>query len=137
MTRQLVQRHLARPGDEQRAQPASVIHVSSVLGMTGAGLQGVYGMTKAALLSLTQTLAMELGPSGVRVNAIAPGVVDTRLAAAMTTNDTIRDRVLDRTPLGRIGEPADIAGIAVFLASDEAAWITGQTFVVDGGYLVG
>jgi NAD(P)-dependent dehydrogenase (short-subunit alcohol dehydrogenase family) len=132
MTRQLVQRHLLRTD----GVPASIIHMSSILGLSSSRMQGVYGMTKAALISMTRTLAAELGPSGIRVNAIAPGVVDTKLAAAITTNDTMRDMVLSHTALGRIAEPDEIAGLAVYLASDESSYMTGQTLPVDGGYLV-
>ncbi len=133
MTRQLVTRHLASaaPGS-----PASIIQLSSILGLSSAPLQGVYGMTKAALVSMTQTLARELGPRGVRINAIAPGVVDTRLAAAITNDDSIRESVVGHTALRRIARPEEIAGMAVFLASEESSYVTGQTLPVDGGYLV-
>lgn len=132
MTRQLVARHLAHaPGT-----PASVVSVSSILGTAASPLQGVYGMTKAALISMTRTLAVELGESGVRVNAIAPGVVDTRLAAAITTNDDLRRRVLEHTALHRIAQPEELAGVAVFLASEESSYVTGQTFFVDGGWSI-
>lgn len=116
-------------------RPASVMCVSSVLGQRSAPLQGVYGMTKAALSSMVQTLAMELGPAGIRINAIAPGVVDTRLAAALVNDPTIHRMVTERTALKRVAVPDEIAGIAVYLASDESSYTTGQTFAVDGGYL--
>jgi NAD(P)-dependent dehydrogenase (short-subunit alcohol dehydrogenase family) len=132
MTRQLVRRHLARAD----RGPASVVSVASVLGHAAAPLQGVYGMTKAALMSMTRTLSVELGETGVRFNAIAPGVVDTRLAAAITTDDHLRASVLARTALKRVARPEEIAGLAVFLASEESSYVTGQTFFVDGGYTV-
>lgn len=116
-------------------RPASIVCVSSVLGQRAAPLQGVYGMTKAALSSMVATLAHELGPAGVRVNAIAPGVVDTRLAAALVKDPVIHAMVTERTALKRVASPAEIAGIAVHLASDESSYTTGQTFAVDGGYL--
>jgi NAD(P)-dependent dehydrogenase (short-subunit alcohol dehydrogenase family) len=131
MARQLVSRHLARP--EPRG-PASVVTVSSILGHTAAPLQGVYGMTKAALVSMTKTLAAELGETGVRFNAIAPGVVDTRLAAAITSDANLKAAVLSRTPLRRVAVPDEIAGLAVYLASAESSYVTGQTIFVDGGY---
>lgn len=120
-----------------RQAGGAIINVSSVLGVGGAPLQGVYGMTKAALISMTRTLAMEWGGAGIRVNAIAPGMVKTQFAAAITGNDEIAGRVLARTPLGRFGEPEDIAGAAVFLASDAARYVTGHTLVVDGGLTAG
>ncbi len=117
-------------------QTGSVIMVSSILGIDASPLQGVYGITKAAMLSMTKTLAVELGLSGIRVNAIAPGLVDTRFAAALTSSPELREMFVGRTPLGRIAQPDDIAGTAVWLASDDSAYVTGQTIPVDGGYTV-
>jgi len=116
-------------------RPGSIVNVSSVLGQRAAPLQGAYGMTKAALISMTQTLAIELGTVGIRVNAIAPGLIDTKLAAAITGSAPIQQMFLERTGLRRIGKPDDVAPLTVFLASDESAYITGATFPVDGGYL--
>jgi NAD(P)-dependent dehydrogenase (short-subunit alcohol dehydrogenase family) len=130
MARQLVTRHLARPGHG----PASVVFVSSILGHTAAPLQGAYGMTKAALGSMTRTLATELGETGIRVNAIAPGFVDTRLSAAITSDPTLKAMVVGRTALKRVARPDEIAPLAVYLATDESSYVTGQTFFVDGGY---
>ena len=79
---------------------------------------------------------MELGPSGIRVNAIAPGLVETRFAAGLTGNPDILQRWLDRAPLRRVGTPEDIAGAALLLASDASSYLTGQTIVVDGGYSI-
>ncbi|MCA9491817.1 MAG: glucose 1-dehydrogenase [Myxococcales bacterium] len=132
MTRQLVRRHQA----QSDAGPASVVSVASILGAAASPLQGVYGMTKASIISMTKTLAVELGETGIRVNAIAPGVIDTKLAAAITTNDDLRRRVLEHTALNRVGQPEEIAGIAVFLASEESSYVTGQTFFVDGGWTI-
>ncbi|QWC85455.1 SDR family oxidoreductase [Nocardioidaceae bacterium] len=94
----------------------------------------VYHASKAALVHLTRHLTVELGP-GVRVNAVAPGVVRTRLAEALWRDHEAA--VAGRTPLGRIGEPNDVASAILFLASDAAAWITGETLVIDGGQLIG
>jgi NAD(P)-dependent dehydrogenase (short-subunit alcohol dehydrogenase family) len=116
-----------------RGDGGCIVNVASVVALGGAPLQGVYAMTKAGVVSMTQTLAVELGPSGIRVNAIAPGLIDTRFAAAIVHNPDLRARVLERTPLGRIGQPDDVAGAALFLASDAAAFVTGHTLVVDGG----
>jgi NAD(P)-dependent dehydrogenase (short-subunit alcohol dehydrogenase family) len=132
MARQLVRRHL----DHRANQPASIVSVSSVLGDAAAPLQGVYGMTKASLVSLTRTLAFELGETRIRVNAIAPGIIETRLSNALTTNPTLLGRLLDRTALRRLGQPEEIAGIAAFLASEDSSYVTGQTFFVDGGYSI-
>lgn len=118
-------------------KPGSIISVTSVLGMRAAPLQGVYGMTKAAIVSMTQTLAVELGSSNVRVNAIAPGLVDTRLAAALTSNPELTKLFTDRTALKRVAQPEELAGVAVFLASDEASYVTGQTIPVDAGFTTG
>jgi NAD(P)-dependent dehydrogenase (short-subunit alcohol dehydrogenase family) len=115
----------------------SVVNVASVYGTIGAPLQGVYGMTKAALISLTKTFALELGSSGIRVNAIAPGLVDTRLAAALTENPALAKVFTDRAPLGRIAKPEEIAPLIAWLVSDEASYVTGAVYTVDGGYLAG
>ena len=113
----------------------SIINVASVAGLRAAPMQGVYGMTKAAVISMTQTLAYELGSSGIRVNAIAPGLIETRFASALIKNDMLREHIVGRTPLGRHGQPAEIAGAAVYLASDASSFMTGHTMVIDGGML--
>jgi NAD(P)-dependent dehydrogenase (short-subunit alcohol dehydrogenase family) len=118
-------------------RPGSIVNISSVLGRGASPLQGVYGMTKAALISMTQTLAIEWGGAGIRVNAIAPGLVETRLAAALTSNAELTRRFLDRTGVRRVGQPEDVAGAVVFLASEAAAYVTGTVLDVDGGYRVG
>lgn len=120
-----------------RRAPGSILNVSSFVGIAAAPLQGIYGMTKAAVLSMTRTLALELGPSRIRVNAIAPGLVETRFAQALIANDDIRQRIVERTPLGRYAQPEEIAGAALYLASDAASFVTGHTLVVDGGLLLG
>jgi NAD(P)-dependent dehydrogenase (short-subunit alcohol dehydrogenase family) len=115
----------------------SIINVASIAGIRPGMLQGIYSMTKAAVISLTQTLAMELGADGIRVNAIAPGLVQTRFARALWENDSLMNQVIPRTPLGRIGQPEEIAAIALWLASDLSSFATGETFVVDGGLTLG
>jgi NAD(P)-dependent dehydrogenase (short-subunit alcohol dehydrogenase family) len=111
----------------------SVINIASVGGLSVEPAIGHYNVTKAALMHLTRTLAQDLAP-GVRVNAIAPGLVKTDFARALW--EPAEDAVAARMPLRRLGQPNDIAGAALFLASDLASWMTGQTVVVDGGSLV-
>ncbi len=112
----------------------SVINIASVGGLSIETSIGIYNTTKAALIHLTKTLAAELGPA-VRVNAVAPGLVKTDMARALWERG--EEAIARRLPLGRLGEPSDIASAVVFLASDAASWITGHTLVVDGGALVG
>lgn len=130
LAREVAQRLIAA------GQRGSIVSVSSILGIQAAPLQGAYGCTKAALISMTKTLAVELGPAGIRVNAIAPGLVETRLAAALTESPEIRKMFAERTAFGQIAQPEQIAGAAVFLASDESDYVTGQTLPVDGGYTI-
>jgi NAD(P)-dependent dehydrogenase (short-subunit alcohol dehydrogenase family) len=111
----------------------SVINTASVGGLVVGPNLGVYHASKAALIHLTKQLALELAPK-VRVNAVAPGVVRTRLAEALWKEH--EEAVSAVTPLGRIGEPADVAAAVAFLASDGASWITGETLVMDGGQML-
>jgi NAD(P)-dependent dehydrogenase (short-subunit alcohol dehydrogenase family) len=113
-----------------REHGGNVINIASVGGMSVEPFIGYYNVTKAAVIHMTRQLANELAPS-VRVNCIAPGLVKTYFARALWENN--EEAVARRLPLKRLGEPEDIAGTAVFLASDASAWMTGQTIVVDGG----
>jgi NAD(P)-dependent dehydrogenase (short-subunit alcohol dehydrogenase family) len=112
----------------------SVINIASIGGLSVEPGIGIYNGTKAALIHLTKTLAAELAPS-VRVNAIAPGLVKTDMARALW--EPAEERIARSLPLGRLGEPADIANAALYLASDLSTWVTGHTLVVDGGALLG
>lgn len=110
-------------------RPGVMVNIASVGGLRSEAGLGVYNLTKAALIHLTRQLANELGPT--RVVGIAPGLVQTDFAAYLVEN--FGDRLAAQLPLQRLGEPQDIANLAVFLASDAASWITGDTYVIDGG----
>lgn len=110
-----------------------IINVASVNGLRPGTMQGIYSATKAAVINLTQTLAMELGPENIQVNAIAPGLVKTKFAEAIWGNEDMHDIIVQRTPARRIGEPDDIAGLALFLAAPASNFATGQVYVIDGG----
>lgn len=109
-----------------------IINIGSVWGRAGASCEVAYSATKAGLRGLTRALAKELGPSGITVNCIEPGVIDTEMNAALT--EEVRASLIDETPLCRIGTPADIAETVFFLASDSASFITAQILGVDGGF---
>src|SRR5262249_1707740 len=115
------------------ASRGSIVFVSSVAGLDPLPGLGAYSISKAGLLGLMRVLARELGPRGVRVNAIAPGLIETRFPAALFADRQAYDTFITRTPLGRHGQPDDIVGAVVFLASDASAYVTGQVLVVDGG----
>jgi NAD(P)-dependent dehydrogenase (short-subunit alcohol dehydrogenase family) len=129
-------RALVRQLRKQTPAGGSIVNIASIAGTRAAPMQGIYGMTKAAVISMTQTLAFELGGSQIRVNAIAPGLVETKLAAALVGNPAVHDLVIRRTPLARHAQPAEIAGAAVYLLSDAASFTTGAVLVVDGGITV-
>ena len=114
-----------------------VILTSSLAGLRGNKGIGLYGLSKAAVAQLARNLAVEWGPSNVRVNSIAPGVIRTEFARPMLDDPSVIARRIALTPLRRIGEPHEIAGVAVLLASKAGAFITGQNLVVDGGTLIG
>ena len=110
-----------------------IINVASIVGLNPGRYQGIYSITKAGVISLTKSLAVELGPDNIQVNAIAPGLVKTKFAQALWGNEDMLAQVLARTPAGRIGQPEDMAGIALFLASTASDYTTGAVFVLDGG----
>lgn len=115
-----------------RAQKGAIVHVSSVWGVHGASCETHYSAAKAGVIGLTRALAKEVGPSGVRVNCVAPGVIGTDMCACF--DESTIAALAEETPLGRIGRPEDVANAVLFLCSEEAAFITGQTLGVDGGF---
>jgi NAD(P)-dependent dehydrogenase (short-subunit alcohol dehydrogenase family) len=132
--------NVARPALRALARPegpgGSLVLFSSQLGLIGVPGYASYSAAKGGVSALVRTLAVDFGPLGVRVNALAPGVVDTPMAYVDRDFDAVRDAVAERHPLRRIGQPEDLAGPAAFLLSDDAAWMTGQTVVVDGGFTI-
>jgi NAD(P)-dependent dehydrogenase (short-subunit alcohol dehydrogenase family) len=118
-----------------RERGGAIVNVASVNGRRVGPGQGVYSMTKAAILSMTEGFAKELAPHKIRVNAVLPGLTDTKFAGALTQNPDILKPFLRSIPLGRIAQPEEIAPTIAFLCSPAASYITGASFVVDGGYL--
>ncbi len=127
--------HLVLPQMAEREDGAIII-VSSIGGLIGSSMLGTYAITKAADMQIARNLAVEYGPRNVRVNCIAPGLIRTDFARALWQNPEILARSVAGTPLGRIGEPDEIAGAAVFLASAAGRYVTGQTLVIDGGVTI-
>jgi len=123
---------VAKPMMKQHS--GSIVLVSSIVGLTGNAGQAVYAASKAGLLGLTKSLAKELGSRNIRVNAVAPGLIETSMTEKMP--DAAREYLLKQTALGRAGKPEDVSGVVRFLCSDAAGYITGQTLVVDGGVVM-
>jgi NAD(P)-dependent dehydrogenase (short-subunit alcohol dehydrogenase family) len=122
--------------DMKAKQDGSIIFISSIGGLKSSTVIAMYGVTKAADIALCRSLAAEWGPDGIRVNCIAPGLVVTEFARALYENPERRAKREAETPLRRLGQPEDMAGAALLLASRAGAFITGQTIVVDGGTMV-
>lgn len=123
---------LMRPMIKQRS--GRIINISSVIGLIGNAGQGNYAASKAGLIGLTKSLARELASRGITVNAIAPGLIETDMTGVLS--DEIRQAILQKIPLGKLGQPDDIAGAVAYLASAEAKYITGQVLTVDGGMVM-
>ncbi len=123
---------VAKPMMKQRA--GSIVLMSSIVGLMGNAGQAAYAASKAGLLGLTKSLAKELGSRNIRVNAVAPGLIETAMTEKMP--DAAREYLLKQTALGRAGKPEDVSGVVRFLCSDAAGYITGQTLVVDGGVVM-
>ena len=122
--------------DMKARRDGSIIFISSIGGLKSSTVIAMYGVTKAADIALCRSLAAEWGPDGIRVNCIAPGLVETEFARALYEDPERRARREAETPLRRLGQPEDIAGAALLLASRAGAYITGQTIVIDGGTMV-
>lgn len=111
-----------------------IINISSIWGLRGASCEVAYACSKAAVIGLTRSLALELAPSGIRVNCVAPGCIETDMVRAL--GDETRAMLIEETPMGRLGTPEDIAHAVAFFASDRAAFLTGQVLTADGGFIV-
>ncbi|HEY0866932.1 MAG TPA: 3-oxoacyl-[acyl-carrier-protein] reductase [Fimbriimonas sp.] len=122
-------RAVAKP--MMKARTGRIVNVSSIIGQTGAAGQANYAASKAGLFGLTKSVAKELGSRGITCNAVAPGFIETDMTEALPPE--MKDTVVKTAPAGRLGTPADVAAAILFLASDDAAYITGQTITVDGG----
>ena len=117
-----------------RQHEGCIINVSSMWGLRGASCEVTYSCTKAALIAMSRSLALELAPTNIRVNCIAPGVIKTDMLDALPAE--VLPQLAEETPLRRLGTPEDIAHLAVFLASDKSSFITGQVITADGGFIV-
>ena len=111
-----------------------IINLASILGTNGASCEVAYSATKGAVVAFTKALAKELGPSGIRVNCVAPGVIETDMVKVLG-EETLKD-LAEQTPLGRLGKPEDIAAAVAYLASDKASFVTGQVLAVDGAFVL-
>jgi NAD(P)-dependent dehydrogenase (short-subunit alcohol dehydrogenase family) len=127
--------HMVLPGMAERRDGAIIV-VSSIAGLRGSEALGTYGISKAGEIALVRNIALEYGPKNIRANAIAPGLIKTDFARALWGNPEFLNKRIEATPLRRIGDPLDIAGVAVFLASKASSFMTGQVLVVDGGVTV-
>jgi NAD(P)-dependent dehydrogenase (short-subunit alcohol dehydrogenase family) len=114
----------------------SIINIASVNAVRPGPKQGIYSVTKGAVLNMTKAFARECGPDGIRCNAILPGLIRTKFAGALLKDEKQVEHYVGDNPLRRVGEPRDIAGAAIFLASDASSYVTGEFLVVDGGFLV-
>ncbi|MFZ6846064.1 SDR family oxidoreductase [Undibacterium sp. RuTC16W] len=114
----------------------SIVNVASVNGVIPGAMQGIYSITKAAVIAMTKSFALECAPMGVRVNALLPGATDTKFASALFHNPVILEKALSRIPVKRIAEPSEMAGTVLYLASQAASYTTGACINVDGGYLI-
>ncbi len=113
----------------------AIVNIASINGVRPAPWQGIYSITKAAVISMTRAFARECAGDGIRVNAVLPGLTDTRFAAALTRDEKVLKKILPTIPMGRVAQPDEIAPAVLFLASDAASYVTGACLAVDGGFL--
>lgn len=133
----LVSKHVAQR--MKAAKSGSIIHLASVEGIEGVQQQAAYNASKGGVVLLTRNMAIDYGALGIRVNCLCPGLIQTAMTAMLWTDDLkpIRDKFIDMHMLGRVGQPEEVAGAALFLASDDASFVTGHALVVDGGFSAG
>ncbi len=131
---QAVARHMVKKV-KTGGRAGSIVNMSSINAVVALPEQIAYSVSKGGVSQLTKVMALSLAPYGIRVNAVGPGSINTQMLAEVNSDAAAKHRILSRTPLGRVGEPAEIAAVAAFLASEEASYITGQTIYADGGRL--
>lgn len=119
----------------KQGQGGAIVNVASVNGIIPGHFQGIYSISKAAVIQMTKSFATELGQQGIRVNALLPGLTDTKFASALTTNETIKKQAMAHIPMKRVAEPSEMAGSVLYLVSGAASYTTGACINVDGGYL--
>ena len=121
----------------QKKGGGAIVNVASIGGKVPGDFMGIYSVTKAAVISMTKAFAKECAPMGVRVNALLPGLTETKFAGALVTNEAIRKQATARIPLRRVAQPSEMAGAVLYLVSPASSYTTGSELVVDGGYLNG
>jgi len=120
----------------QKSGGGAIVNVSSINGLRPAPFQGIYSITKAGLISMTQAFAKELAGVNIRVNALLPGFTETKFSQAIIDNEAFKNYVIERTPIGRIAQPEEMAGAVLYLVSDAASFTTGAHIVCDGGHIL-
>jgi len=133
MCAQAAAKQMVRQLENGDGPPGAIVTMSSINAWFGLPNSAAYSASKGAVSQLTKSIAIALGEHGIRVNAVGPGTIETAMSAPLTKNDGIRAAMLARTPLGRLGQPQEMAAVAAWLASDQASYITGQTIYADGG----
>jgi NAD(P)-dependent dehydrogenase (short-subunit alcohol dehydrogenase family) len=119
---------------QKQGEGGKLINVASVAGLAPGAMMGIYSVSKAAVIMMTRSLAMELGADNIQVNALAPGFIKTKFSRALWDNPSIHAGIVERTPAGRMAEPEELTGIALYLGSAASDFTTGAVFTVDGGY---